>query len=116
MCFDFLLWGYLRIVCMARATLIAIMDYGDVRGVQLEVDGVAGIRTLSWYVESDEPDVWEKHTLTLLPGETHPMIEMWKMALEKQGDTSQDDVFDRQTAVRRRPTDSSRRSAKQTSG
>ena len=84
----------MRIVLPSPRTLIARMDYGDVRGVQLKNYPRTGLRILSWYVEVADSGTWEKQILVLRPGETHPIIEMWKMAREKHGDRPQDDASD----------------------
>lgn len=81
------------------------MDYGDGRRVQLQEDPSTRLRTLSWFVEGLDVGVWNRHELTLTADETHPIIEMWKMALQNQGNRSQSDRFDgerfyRQRAVR----------------
>ena len=77
------------IVRPASPALIAGMDYGDVRGVHLKKDPRTGLRILSWYVEIADRGTWERQILVLRPGETHPIIEMWKMALQNEGDRSQ---------------------------
>ena len=76
---------------------------GSARGVHLEEDAVTGLRTLSWF-EERRPGVWEKQELTLRADETHPMIEMYKLANEPDDSRAHRDGFDRQSFVRSEAT------------